>query len=386
MFKSYCILPLAAAMFCPLRAAPPEIDAVAAKMRDAVEAGEVAGVVTLVADPEKILHLSASGFSDLATRAPMTEDALFWIASMTKPVTGAAVMMMQDEGLLAVEDPVSKYLAEFAHLKDEAGNEVNITIQQCLSHTSGLSELSPEELAACTTLEDCVARIVAKPVKFPPGSKWMYSQTSMNMAARVVEVVSGKRFPEFLQERLFGPLGMADTGFYPDEILAARLATSYLRTEAGDLKATPLRFLNGSQPSHQARVPLANGGLFSTARDYATFAQMILNEGESGGKRYLTAESVRQMTRVQSGELTTGFTPGNGWGLGWCVVREPQGASAALSPGSFGHGGAYGTQAWVDPSLKKIYLLMVQHANFPNSDASDIRREFQKAAATGTKN
>jgi CubicO group peptidase (beta-lactamase class C family) len=126
---------------------------------------------------------------------------------------------------------------------------------------------------------------------------------------------------------------------------------------------------------------MAHGGLFSTATDYSKFARMILNGGELDGKRFLKPETVRQMTAVQSGDLVTGFTPGNAWGLGWCVVREPQGVSEALSPGSFGHGGLFGTQAWIDPTKKRVYLLMVQRANFPNSDDSAVRREFQNAAA-----
>jgi CubicO group peptidase (beta-lactamase class C family) len=218
-------------------------------------------------------------------------------------------------------------------------------------------------------------------VQFAPGSKWQYCQTGINTAARVVEVVSGQTFPEFLQQRLFTPLGMKDTSFYPNEQQAQRLATSYRRTEAGALEKVPLGFLGGKPVTSRDRYPLANGGLFSTAGDYALFCRMILRGGELDGRRYLKPESVKQMTSVQSGDLVTGFTPGNGWGLGWCVVRQPQGVSQALSPGSFGHGGAYGTQAWIDPLKQRIYLLLVQRANFPNSDASDVRQAFQQAAA-----
>jgi CubicO group peptidase (beta-lactamase class C family) len=139
--------------------------------------------------------------------------------------------------------------------------------------------------------------------------------------------------------------------------------------------------LLGKSPTSRDRFPAANGGLFSTAPDYARFCQMILNGGELEGRRYLKREAVEKMTTLQTGDLTTGFTPGNGWGLGWCIVRKPQGVSEVLSPGSFGHGGAYGTQAWIDPTKGRIYILMVQRANFPNSDASDVRRAFQKAAA-----
>jgi len=129
------------------------------------------------------------------------------------------------------------------------------------------------------------------------------------------------------------------------------------------------------------RFPAPNGGLFSTAGDYARFCQMVLRGGELDGKRYLKPETVKLMTTIQTGDLKTGFTDGNGWGLGWCVVREPQGVTAMLAKGSFGHGGAYGTQAWIDPEAKRVYILMVQRSNFPNSDDSPVRKAFQQSAA-----
>lgn len=365
---------MAAAMIGSLHAAPPVMEAVNQSMEGFVEAKEITGAVTLVADGEKILHLSATGLADLAKNRPMAADSIFWIASMTKPITATAVMMMQEEGKLAVGDPVSKYLPEFT------GEKAGITIQQCLTHSSGLSDLTQEEVKSITTLAELMPPVIAKPLLFPPGGKWQYCQTGINTAARIVEVVSGKSFPEFLQERLFDPLGMKDTSFYPVAAQLPRIAPSYSRSAAGELEEADLSFLGGKSPSASDRYPLANGGLFSTAPDYAKFAQMILRGGESGGKRYLKEESVRQMTTVQSGDLVTGFTPGNGWGLGWCVVREPQGVSAALSSGSFGHGGKNGTQAWIDPVKNRIYLLMIQRADMGNSDASEIRRAFQNAA------
>jgi CubicO group peptidase (beta-lactamase class C family) len=342
---------------------------------------EVAGAVTLVADADRTLHLAAQGFAELETQSPMREDTLFWIASMTKPVTGAAVMMLQDAGKLSVDDPVSKFLPEFKQLKDAAGKEVVITLKHCLTHSSGLSEVGPEESGDITTLKDLMPLIVAKPVLFPPGSKWQYSQTSINTAARVVEVVSGLSFPDFLDQRLFTPLGMKDTTFYPTEDQAKRIAVSYSRNAVGDLEKAGLMFLGKAPLASRDRYPRANGGLFSTAADYAKFARMLLRGGELDGTRYLSEAAVRQMTTVQSGDLVTGFTPGNGWGLGCCVVRQPQGPSAALSPGSFGHGGAYGTQAWIDPVKKRVHLLLVQRANFTNSDASAVRQAFHEAAA-----
>jgi len=355
--------------------------AIPAAIDRAIADKEVAGAVTLVADADRTLHLAAQGFADLDSQSPMREDTLFWIASMTKPVTGAAVMMLQDAGKLSVDDPVSKFLPEFQQLKDAAGKEVVITLKQCLTHSSGLSEVGPQESGDITTLEDLMPLIVAKPVLFPPGTKWQYSQTSINTAARVVEVVSGLSFPDFLDQRLFTPLGMKDTTFYPSAAQAERLATSYARTPDARLEKAPLMFLGKAPLASRDRYPRANGGLFSTAADYAKFARMLLRGGELDGTRYLSEAAVRQMTTVQSGDLVTGFTPGNGWGLGCCVVRHPQGPSATLSPGSFGHGGAYGTQAWIDPVKKRVHLLLVQRANYPNSDASALRQAFHEAAA-----
>jgi CubicO group peptidase (beta-lactamase class C family) len=345
-----------------------------------VESKEIAGAVLLVADDKTVLHSGAIGLADIATEKPLKEDAIFWIASMTKPVTGAAVMMMQDEGKLSVDDPVSKYIPELAELKTKDGAKANVTIRQLLMHTSGMGEISGQEARKATTLAEVIPMYASKPLGFEPGTEWRYCQSSINTAARVVEVVSGMPFAEFLEKRMFGPLGMKDTTFYLSEEQLPRLATSYKKT--GDkLEEAPLFILNGQKPTSRDRFPAANGGLFSTAADYAKFCQMVLNGGEFGGKRYLKSESVKLMTTVQSGDLKTGFTEGNGWGLGWCVVRKPQGPSEALSPGSHGHGGAYGTQAWIDPEKKRIYLLMVQRANFPNADASDVRRAFQAAAA-----
>jgi CubicO group peptidase (beta-lactamase class C family) len=349
-------------------------------MDKAVAAKEISGAVTLVADDEKTIHLGANGFADLENKASMEADALFWIASMSKPVTGTAVMMMQDEGKLSVDDPVSKYLPEFKGLMDASGKEVEVTIEQCLTHSAGLSEVSPQESGDIATLKDLMPLIVAKPVQFAPGTKWQYCQTGINTAARVVEVVSGESFPDFLDKHLFQPLGMENTTFYPTEAQAKRLAVSYRRA-GGELEKTGLLFLGNKPLTSRDRYPRANGGLFSTAADYEKFARMILRGGELDGRRYLSEKAVKQMTTVQSGDLETGFTPGNGWGLGWCVIREPQGVAATLSPGTFGHGGAYGTQAWIDPVKKRIHLLLIQRADFPNSDGSDIRKAFHEAAA-----
>jgi CubicO group peptidase (beta-lactamase class C family) len=363
--------------------APPILPAVHAAMQKCVDDREVAGSVTLVATGDGIVHIDAVGKTDLAADRPMSPDQLFWIASMTKPVTGVAVMMMQEEGKLRVDDLVEKYIPEFAGLKTAGGEPAKETIRHLLTHTSGLAEMSRRGPRPVKTLAEAIPYYVDRPTTFQPGSKWVYCQSGINIAARVVEVVSGKTFDTFCDERIFGPLGMKDTTFYPTKEQLARLAQSYARNKEGALEAAPLRMLGGPVSSCE-RMPMANGGLFSTAFDYYRFCRMLLDGGRFGGKALLKPESVHQMTTVQSGDVKTGFTPGNGWGLGVCVVREPQGITAMLSSGTFGHGGAFGTQAWVDPKLRRIYILMVQRTNFGNSDASPVRLAFQKTAAPTT--
>ncbi len=360
-------------------AEPKRIDGVSGAVRAFVESKEIAGAVTLVADGEGVLHLDAVGMADVAGEKPMKADAIFWIASMTKPITGAAVMMLQDEGKLSVDDPAAKYVPELAALKTRDGEKATVTIRHLLTHTSGMGEISAAEARRATTLAEIMPLYAERPVGFEPGSKWQYCQSGINTAARIVEIVSGMSFVEFLDKRLFGPLGMTDTTFYLSQEQLPRLAKSYKRN--GDaLEEAEIFILYGKSPTTRDRFPAANGGLFSTAADYGRFCRMVLGGGEFDGRRYLSSESVKLMTGAVTGDLKTGFTEGNGWGLGWCVVRKPQGVTEALSPGSHGHGGAYGTQAWIDAEKKRVYVLMVQRANFPNADASDVRRAFQAAA------
>ncbi len=350
-------------------------------MRKYIDAKEVAGAVTLVATPDRVIHLDASGNAVLDPAEVMPTDAIFWIASMSKPILATLLLMLQDDGLLNVDDPVEKYLPEFKGLKTADGKNAKVTIRHLLTHTSGMGEISADQARAARTLADVIRLYVAKPVGFTPGSKWVYCQSGINTAGRIAELVTKEPLEKLLQKRLFGPLGMKDSTFYLTETQLPRLARSYKRTAKGELEATAIGFLNGKSPTNTDRFPAPNGGLFSTAPDYARFCQMVLRGGELDGKRYLKPDTVKLMTTIQTGDLKTGFTPGNGWGLGWCVVREPQGVTAMFSPGTFGHGGAYGTQAWIDPTAKQVYILMVQRANFPNSDASEVRRGFQEAAS-----
>lgn len=372
---------LSVAVFSTL-AADPTLPGVGAAMEKMMEQKEISGAVTVVVGKDKILHIESSGLANVAEKKPMTSDTLFWIASMTKPVTGVAVLMLQDEGKLKVSDAVEKYLPEFANLKTPSGKPANLTITQILTHTSGLGEASGPEAQKAKTLADLVPIWLATPMKYETGEKWQYTQSGINAASRIVEVVSGMSFDQFLEKRLFAPLGMKNTTFYPTDEQRANLVTAYAKKE-GALEMVPPRPEFGPRD----KPPQGNGGLYSTPRDYARFCQMLLNGGSLDGKKYLTADAMKYLSTPQTGDLPTGFfQPKNGknygWGLGTCVLKEPHdGVAQMLSPGTFGHGGAWGTQAWVDPVKGVAYVLMVQRSNFPNSDASDVRQEFQTAAA-----
>ena len=365
-----------------VRASAPEITAINDAMRAAVIKPEIAGAVTMVVTPDRVLHLGAVGQADIAGAKAMTTDAMFWIASMTKPITGTAVLMLQDEGKLSVDDPVAKYVPELGNVKTADGALGNLTLRHLMTHTSGLAESTQEEKSAAKSLKDLVPGFAGRPLQFKPGTKWQYCQSGINTLGRIVEIVSGQSFPDFLQQRLFTPLGMIDTTFYPNAMQTPRIATTY-KLDKGALVAAKVPF--DFDPANTGHYPAPNGGLYATASDYARFAQMLLNDGSLDGRRYLKPETVKLMGTISTGDLKTGFTDGNGWGLTACVVREPQGVSATLSPGSFGHGGAYGTQVWIDPLKKRAYILMVQRQNFPNADNSDVRKAFQEAATGALK-
>ena len=387
MSPSRLVAILAFSATLTLVAQEPTLPGIGTSMQAQIAKGEIAGAVTVVVARDKVLHLEASGLADIAAKRPMTPDTLFWIASMTKPVTGAAILMLQDEGKLTVTDPVAKYLPEFAGLKTPSGKPANLTITQILTHTSGLGEAGPAAQQA-KVLADLVPLWLAAPMQYEPGEKWKYTQSGINAAGRIVEVVSGMTFDAFVQKRIFDPLGMKDTTFYPTDQQRTRLVTAYAKNkDTGVLEAVPPRPEFGPRD----RPPQGNGGLYSTARDYARFCQMLLNGGTLEGRRYLSAAAMKLLATPQTADLPTGFfqddAHGNrganyGWGIGTCVLRTPHdGVAAMLSPGTYGHGGAWGTQAWIDPVKGVAYVLMVQRANFPNSDASDVRRDFQQAAA-----
>jgi CubicO group peptidase (beta-lactamase class C family) len=372
--------------------ASPELPGVSAAMRKAVEKGDISGAVTVVVTKDKVLHCDATGLADISRKEPMTPDSLFWIASMTKPVTAVAVLMLQDEGKLKVADPVAKYIPDFARLRTPSGQAADLTIAQMLTHTSGLGEAPREAAAKARTLADLIPLFLAAPMQYEPGAKWSYTQSGINVASRIVEIVSGLPFDVFVQQRILDPLGMRNTTFYPTQKPAAHQVVAYRKNPTtGTLEAAPPPSTFGVE----GHPPLGNGGLFSTGPDYARFCQMLLAGGSLGGKRYLSPEAMKLLMTVQTGDLPTGFFQsaefGNhgtnyGWGIGTCILRAPHpGVAAMLSPGTFGHGGAWGTQAWIDPARGVAFILMVQRTDFPNSDASEVRHVFQETAADALK-
>jgi CubicO group peptidase (beta-lactamase class C family) len=347
-------------------------DAIAPRMQAFVDKGEAAGIVTLIASKDKVLHLAAVGKTDLAGSRAMKTDDIFWIASMSKPITAVSIAMLVDDGKLAFDDPVSKYLPEFAGKP--------ITLRQVLTHTSGVPEMPRRD--PHLTLEQTAKLIAETPLTFPPGSRWSYSTAGLDLMGRVVEVVSRMPFDRFLQTRIFDPLGMKDTSFWISQAKYPRWAHSYQWVAAESrLRDTTIPYLYGTEVTDRQRPPLGGAGLFSTAEDMARFYQMMLNNGQAKGKRLLTPASVSELTHKQTGDLRA--RPGMPWGLGFSVVEDPSAmdANKPLSPGSFGHGGAYSTQSWADPAKNLIWIVMFERNGKGNPDNSDVRIAFQDAAA-----
>ena len=360
--------------------------AVTPQMQAFVDRGEISGIVTLVATKDRVLHLSAVGSSDLASGRRMQTDDFFWIASMSKPITALAVAMLSDDGKLKFDDPVEKYIPECANrsVVENGGVPVKaarpITLRDLFTHTSGLGELNNRE--PHLTLAQTAVLAARLPLRFQPGSRWAYSTTGLDMLGRVVEVAGGMPFDAFLQQRLFDPLGMRHTTFWLTPEQAKRLAKSYvLNPESKKLEETPIGYMYNTAVTDRGRPPLGGAGLFSTAGDIAKVYQMMLNHGELNGHRIIRPETVAEMTRKQTGTLTA--RAGMSWGLGFCVVEDPKAmeANVMLTPNSFGHGGAYGTNSWADIGKGVIYILMLQRNRMGNPDNSPMHQVFQTTAA-----
>jgi CubicO group peptidase (beta-lactamase class C family) len=354
-------------------------------------AGEISGGVTLVARNGRIVHLAARGVMDVASKKPMQKDSIFRIASMTKPVAAVAILMMVEEGKVRLDDPISRYLPSYRGMKVAVAlparpgpapaaqgavqnftlapnyypvpAEREITVLDVLTHTSGLMS-GPNSNAGGQVAFQQRHQIGLKWVdnlgadsalEFQPGTRWAYSPVAgLDVAARIVELVSGKTFSAFLQERVFGPLAMKDTFFWPNEAQRARLVTAYTFTN-GQLTANP------NPDSMSSPVYFSGGGgLMSSAESYARFAMMLANGGELDGARILSPASVELMGSRIFTDALPGRRPGEGYGLGVRFVSDRAARRTLVSTGSFGWSGAYGTHFWVDPSKKLVAILMLQ--------------------------
>ena len=365
---------------------------VSASLQPFVDDHKLAGAVVLVASPDKVLSLESVGYADVSAKTPLKTDALFWIASQSKPITATALMMLVDEGTVRLDDPVEKYLPEFKGQWLAAEQDHDhlllkkpahpITVREILSHTSGLPFKSAmeEPTLDLLPLRVAVRSYAMTPLKFEPSGKYEYSNAGINTAGRIIEVAGKVPYEEFLQNRLFDPLGMKDTTFRPNEEQLTRLAKSY----KPDADKTGLQETTVTQLEYplnlRSRQPMPAGGLFSTAEDVGRFCRMILNGGALDGKRYVSESAVREMTSTQTGELINKGKGEGGYGLGWSTARKSRGDSGPVIPGPCGHGGAYATNMSIDPERRLITVYMVQHAGFPGVDGGKIHGAFTKAA------
>ena len=352
--------------------------------------GELSGAVLLVGSKDGVKLHEAVGQANLADKTPMEKTTLFRIASMTKPITAIAVMMLVDEGKLSVEDAVEKHLPEFKGqmLIGLQNKELTlkkpkrpITLRDLLTHTSGMGQYPPGLAELYTkrnyTLSEATIAVSQVPLVREAGEAWSYNNPGIDTLGRIVEVASGMSFEKFLQTRIFDPLGMKDSTFYPTAEQAKKVALTY-GVKDGKLVAAPNNLLDvKANPKH----PVPAGGLYSTAADQAKLYQFMLNNGKFGEKQLLSEKCLKAMTTTQTGDIKTGFVDGMSWGLGWQVVAEPKGGTEALSAGSYGHGGAFGTQGWIDPKKGVFYILMIQRVGIPNADASEYRKELQRLGA-----
>jgi CubicO group peptidase (beta-lactamase class C family) len=356
-----------------------------------VEKNQLAGAVVLVADPDKILTVEAVGFADRENKTAMQPDDLFWIASMTKPMTAAALMILVDEKKVALDDPIEKYLPEFKSAMVVAYQDKESTllkkpnraptVRDCLRHTSGMPFRSALEEPTLDRfhLKDAVRSYAMTPLQYEPGTKHVYSNAGINTAGRIIEVVSGMSYEDFMARRLFTPLGMTHTCWRPSAEQMKRLAKSYQPTKDGtNLVVIPVTQL--AQPlTDPLRQPVPAGGAFSTARDVAAFGQMILRGGTYGDKRILSEVAIREMTGTQTGEILNKGKGEGGYGLGLSTSRMAK-ADGPVVAGPCGHGGAYATNLWINPDNKLVTVFMVQHAGFPG-DGGKAKPTFEQAAA-----
>ncbi len=364
-----------------------------------IDDGDISGAVTLVSRNGRIVHFEAHGLMDIDGKKAMQKDAIFRLASMSKPVTGVAILMLVEEGKVRLSDPVSKFIPEFKDVKVAVAKENSrplppntdpefytipasreITIRDLLTHTSGLlsgglgarqaPKIAPR--GPGDTLADYIPRLAAVPLDFQPGSQWNYSPgAAFDTLGRVVEIVSGLSFDQYLKQRIFEPLGMKDMAFAQPNEKAARRVTLYRKTPKGLERSENQNMLSSASYFSGA------GGLSGTAEDYLQFAQMLVNGGQLNGKRLLGTRTVELISSNHVGEMFNGKlgrpARGMGFGLSVAVIQDAVQAGLRVSNGSFGWDGAFGTQVWIDPKEKMVSILMIQ------TQVSQVQRDFENA-------
>lgn len=379
MNRRACLAHIASAALCSLSpvssllAAEPS--AVVQELEPFIEKHRLAGAVALVGDQDKILSLEAVGLADIQSSRPMQVDGLFWVASLTKPMTSTAVMTLVDEGRILLEDPIEKYLPEFKGQMVIAARDQehvllkppsrSITIRDLLRHTSGMLYKTPIQTPTLDQfpLDIRVKSSAMLPLQFDPGSKYLYSSAGINTAGRIIEIVTGQKYEDFMAHRLFEPLEMKDSTFWPTAEQLKRLPTSYEPSPDGQ-SLQPITIWQTKYPlDDHTRQPIPGSGLFTTATDLSHFCQMMLNNGTWNGRRIVSEKSVREMTRVQT-------SPGMpSYGLAWEIYKKPAGA--------FGHGGSYHTFFRIYPEQRRVAVLLMQHFNWKHGEGEKIYSAFR---------
>ena len=364
-----------------------------ALMQQAVDQKQIAGIVTILARHGKVLDYRTYGQRDMATAAPMTRDVIFRDFSMTKPVTGVAMMILYEQGKWLPSDPISKFIPEFAHLKvyngvDADGKMILVnpdhapTMRELMSHTAGFTygyfgdtqvdaTYRDQKVLQSKNLQEMIDKLAKIPLLYQPGKGWVYS-VSMDIEGYIVEKLSGQSLPDFDRDHIFQPLGMKDAGFFVPAEKHKRFATYYASTTPADLKPTD----NGGAYADQPTLPSGGGGMVSTAEDYFRFAQMLLNGGQLAGKRILAPSTVKLMTSNHvPAELLTGhynignavMRPGFGYGYNGAVEFDPREANLPDGKGTYQWDGAAGTWFWIDPSNDVVFIGMIQRRLGPAS-------------------
>ena len=368
------------------------------RLQELVDNQTIPGAVYLVARHGKIVAFDAVGVADVENNKPMRKDTLFQIMSMTKNFTGVAAMMLVEQGKLDLRRPISDYLPEFKDipLEEKTPNgsiskrapKTPPTVWELMDHTSGLESdpvgnIADNEQTLRLSLQDAVAAYARQPLQYEPGRKWKYSNVGIATLGRIVEVVSGEDYVQFISAHILEPLGMADTYFSIPENERDRLAYVYKHVD-GKLVLSGPGTLAGDSTKFRPNMkyPAPEFGLYSTAGDLDRFYQMLLNGGIYNGVRFLSKQSIETMTRVFTPDdvKPTGWLGGTGYGLTFEIVNEPEGTLLLHSPGTYGHGGAFGTEGWIDPKNDLIRIVLVQLSDATGATARSVVMQIGEAA------